>query len=109
MALNALVNIPSTITVRAEGFSTTENKTYDMGACHIKVTSYSSKGGKVGSGQVKTIAPVTFAVSIVNEAGHQATKSFEFTPSVAEGSENTIKQAYEYLKTLPEFADAVDV
>jgi len=31
-----------------------------------------------------------------------------FTPSVSDGSTNFIQQGYEYLKTLPEFADAVD-
>ena len=33
---------------------------------------------------------------------------YEYTPSVEEGSENFIKQGYEYLKTLPEFKDAED-
>lgn len=35
-------------------------------------------------------------------------KTYAFTPSVADGSENFIRQGYEYLKTLPEFAEAVD-
>lgn len=35
-------------------------------------------------------------------------KHYTFTPSVTDGSENFIAQGYEYLKTLPEFADAVD-
>lgn len=35
-------------------------------------------------------------------------KQYTFTPSVADGSANFIQQGYEYLKTLPEFADAVD-
>lgn len=35
-------------------------------------------------------------------------KQYTFTPSVADGSTNFIQQGYEYLKTLPEFADAVD-
>lgn len=34
--------------------------------------------------------------------------SYTFTPSVADGSENFIRQGYEYLKTLPEFAGAAD-
>jgi hypothetical protein len=33
---------------------------------------------------------------------------YSFEPSVAEGSENFIKQAYLYLKTLPEFSGAED-
>lgn len=33
---------------------------------------------------------------------------YRFTPSVAIGSTNFIQQGYEYLKTLPEYAEAVD-
>lgn len=36
------------------------------------------------------------------------TKLYKFQPTVDENSPNFIKQAYLYLKTLPEFADAVD-
>jgi hypothetical protein len=35
-------------------------------------------------------------------------KSYAFTPSVETDSENFIKQGYEYLKTLPEFLNAID-
>jgi hypothetical protein len=35
-------------------------------------------------------------------------RSYSFEPSVADGSENFIKQAYLYLKTLPEFSGAED-
>lgn len=34
---------------------------------------------------------------------------YNFIPDVLENSPNFIKQGYEYLKTLPEFQDAVDV
>ena len=37
-----------------------------------------------------------------------ARKTYNFTPSVADGSTNFIQQGYEYLKTLPEYAEAVD-
>lgn len=36
-------------------------------------------------------------------------KHYDFLPDVNDPSENFIKQAYEYLKTLPEFEGAVDV
>lgn len=36
-------------------------------------------------------------------------KYFTFTASVANDSPNHVKQGYEYLKTLPEFTDAIDV
>lgn len=35
-------------------------------------------------------------------------KMYNFVPSVDEGSANFIQQGYEYLKTLPEFADTMD-
>lgn len=34
---------------------------------------------------------------------------YTFVPSVADDAPNDIKQCYEYIKTLPEFADAIDV
>ena len=36
------------------------------------------------------------------------TQQFEFVPSVTVGSANFIEQGYAYLKTLPEYAAAVD-
>lgn len=35
--------------------------------------------------------------------------TYSFAPSVETGAENFVKQAYLYLKTLPEFSDAVDI
>jgi hypothetical protein len=59
----------------------------------------------------KSSCSFTVFYFIVNSEGGQEMiheKSFWFKPSVSEGSENFIKQAYEHLKTLPEFADAID-
>jgi hypothetical protein len=36
-------------------------------------------------------------------------KLYSFVPDVSEGAPNNIKQGYEYLKTLPEFAGAIDI
>lgn len=36
------------------------------------------------------------------------TKTYSFVPDVSDVTDNFIKQGYEYLKTLDEFADAVD-
>lgn len=36
-------------------------------------------------------------------------KKYQFTPSVADNADNFIKQAYEHLKTLSEFAGSTDV
>jgi hypothetical protein len=46
----------------------------------------------------------------VSHIGDVATfeRSYSFEPSVADGSHNFIKQAYLYLKTLPEFSGAED-
>lgn len=37
------------------------------------------------------------------------TRSVPFTPTYASGSENHVKQAYAYLKTLSEYSEATDV
>lgn len=44
----------------------------------------------------------------ISDGERTLSKHYSFTPSVADGSENFIRQGYEYLKTLPEFAGAVD-
>jgi hypothetical protein len=52
-----------------------------------------------------------FYISIYENASKEfliTSKEYEFTPSVEDGSENFIKQAYEHLKALPEYADAID-
>jgi hypothetical protein len=38
----------------------------------------------------------------------QFSKQYKFSPSVSEGAANFIAQAYDHLKTLPEFAGATD-
>lgn len=43
-----------------------------------------------------------------NGQGYLEQKFYHFVPSVADGALNFIKQGYEYLKTLEEYADAVD-
>lgn len=36
-------------------------------------------------------------------------EEYSFTPSIEDGSENFIKQGYEFLKTLEEFKGAIDI
>jgi hypothetical protein len=43
-----------------------------------------------------------------SEGAKEFVKNYSFTPSVANGSANFIAQAYEHLKTLPEFSGATD-
>jgi len=68
--------------------------------CYIKVTDI--KGNK---------GIMSFMVDYhkASDQGSIHQKRFTFTPSVSDGSANFIKQAYEHLKTLPEFAGATDV
>lgn len=47
--------------------------------------------------------------AFLNNASYVDQKIFSFEPSVAIGSENFIKQGYEYLKTLPQYENAVNV
>jgi hypothetical protein len=50
---------------------------------------------------------LTFKVSHIGDVA-SFDRSYSFEPSVSDGSENFIKQAYLYLKTLPEFSGAED-
>lgn len=51
-----------------------------------------------------------FNVEVLNSAKDRLymERSYSFAPSVADDSDNFIKQAYEHLKTLNEFTGAVD-
>lgn len=81
----------------------------------------SSEWGKISLGNknvtVLCICKVVFLQSNKTTANIQvefvgenfnSMKIYDFKPSVADGSTNFIAQAYEHLKTLPEFADATD-
>jgi len=50
---------------------------------------------------------LSFIVSYIGDVA-QYERSYTFEPSIADGSPNFIKQAYLYLKTLPEFSGAED-
>jgi hypothetical protein len=50
---------------------------------------------------------LTINVSYIGDVA-SFNRSYSFEPSVADGSTNFIKQAYLYLKTLPEFSGAED-
>ena len=79
------------------GSTTTESDSfYEIKDCYIKVESINGNKQKI------RITVHCKGDGIVVE------KFYSFTPSTDNDSENFIKQAYEYLKTLPEFADATD-
>lgn len=54
----------------------------------------------------KELAEATITYSVDGEV--KDTKGIVFNVDVTDGSVNFIKQAYEYLKTLPEFSGATD-
>lgn len=78
------------------GFWSTQQKDETVVAdCYIKVVSV--------SGDKENVAvTVDFAASNIH-----GTRTYVFAPTM--GGDNFIKQAYEYLKTLPEFAGAADI
>ena len=49
------------------------------------------------------------AIVEFTSAGVQFDRAYSFVPSVADGSDNFIKQGYEHLKTLDEFYGCIDV
>ena len=53
-------------------------------------------------------AGLSFFVDYLNGDAFVKREVFQFKPSVEDGATNFIAQAYEHMKTLPEFADAVD-
>ena len=55
---------------------------------------------------------LTFYISIYDNSLKEnliTSTPYEFVPSVEDEAGNFIKQAYEYLKTLPEFENAIDI
>ena len=95
MALQKTMTIPVTV-VKAALFGvigeTQSSET--INDVYIKVV-------RVSGSKEKAVADVSF--SSQNFSG---SKSYEFAPEMVD--KNFIAQAYEYLKTLPEFADAQD-
>lgn len=47
--------------------------------------------------------------SFLGKQGYLEQKIYNFIPSVEDSSSNFIKQGYEYLKTLDEYKDAIDL
>jgi hypothetical protein len=80
-----------------------------------------SQFGTIQTGNVKSSFEAVCKITAINgdknklnftvlHSGENAQyeRPYRFEPSVADGSVNFIKQAYLYLKTLPEFAGATD-
>ena len=96
MALKKSLSLVGTATLEtADGKLLLGEQTSTMNA-YIKVVSIS--GGKE-----------QLRVSVgFSEGVKEFVKTYSFKPSVVNGSTNFIAQAYEHLKTLPEFDGAID-
>ena len=90
-----------------ECFSIIKNNMHDViekqveyPACYVKIENVSGDKSKIAFK----------AVFYADNSKEQAIeyKQYSYAPSVADGSANFIQQGYEYLKTLPEFSDAID-
>lgn len=96
MALKKTMTFPCKVKKVGEFGTFNEDGVIEMRDAYIKVESV--EGNK---------SSVAASVSLKSEIGI-ANTLYTFTPSVEDGANNFIKQAYEHLKTLDEFAGAVD-
>lgn len=94
MALKKLIFVEGALIVQ------TPYGNFEDGRKNVAVDAY-IKVVEIASTKEKTAAKVVFSDSKL-----KIEKQYLFTPDMDGG--NFIKQAYEYLKTLPEFAGAVD-
>ena len=96
MALRKTLNLEGKVIVKTP-FGEIDNGVQSLSVpAYIKVVAVSGDKLKLNA-----------VVSFKGET-HSFNKNYEFTASVESGSLNFIAQAYQYLKTLPEFAGAVD-
>lgn len=86
--------LSKTITLQAYG------QPVDVPNTYIKVTSVSATSDSAVAYVCLFCADKTTVIE---------NRQYTFSPSVADGSVNFIKQAYDYLKTLSEYAGATDV
>jgi hypothetical protein len=90
-------------TIKVSGNASLQSDVFIIGNIHLEkqINSYIKVSNVNGDKN-----NIEFIVSYLNDDVQIGFKKFNFTPTL-EG-ENFIKQAYLHLKTLPEFADAVD-
>ena len=89
-----------TITLTGRNIVATAAGTIDVGEVSVNMDAY-IKVEAVEATKQSAKATVTY-----KDGDKFITKNFSFAPSLEES--NFIKQAYEHLKTLPEFSGAVD-
>jgi hypothetical protein len=95
MALSKNMQVPVTITKKSSfGVISEENGFVNMPEAYIKVQ-------RVNGAKDMVTADVTMTAGDISQMAH-----YKFAPNL-DGA-NFIKQAYEHLKTLPEFSGATD-
>jgi hydroxymethylpyrimidine/phosphomethylpyrimidine kinase len=96
--------IKKALVIKGMGYVAFENKYFEMGESSVTTTPLYIKVESVTGSKNKAQAFTSFTDELKNQQMFE--KSFVFTPNM-DGA-NFIAQAYEYLKTLPEFAGAED-
>jgi hypothetical protein len=91
-----------TIEYRGKSFVETSIGSIENGIQNVSFSAYIKVVGLNGD-KSKVLANVHFASDVA-----QFHKQYEVPVSVESGASNFIAQAYEYLKTLPEFDGAID-
>lgn len=86
---------------KAQGLPYHVEKEVNFQGCYIQIINVTGNKEKVDI-DVATFSDST-KQNIIN------TTSYSFVPTVGVDADDFIKQGYEYLKTLPEYADAIDI
>lgn len=80
------------------------NNGLTMGNAYIRIDTVSGYKGGLDVNVNSYISQQDF----IDGKGYLEKKIYNFVPSVEDTAPNFIKQAYEHLKTLPEYVDAID-
>lgn len=84
--------------------TTTTSTGIDVTNAYIRVDTVAGYKGRIDTSVNYYVSKQEF----IDGKGYVQQQMFAFVPDIADGSANFIAQAYEHLKTLPEFADAID-
>lgn len=90
--------------IEAEGLALVQTKfgNIENGTQRVQFSAY-IKVVSISGDKSKVYATVNFSGAI-----QQFVRQYDVPVSVENGAKNFVAQVYDYLKTLPEFADAVD-
>ena len=94
--------LKKSIELKGDAFVRTPDGVIKNGSATVSFLAY-VKVVSVSGTKNEFVANVT-----LSDATTTLTRQYEISASVAENSKNFIAQAYEHLKTLPEFAGATD-